>query len=166
MAKVSSRKTYRKPDVAGAALAPPPSKNRDPEYRAFDGVVPSSGKQGSSFIPACTFGKAQRLAQSVKVKLFFAGPDAAAEMTSKVGRNFEPGAYLRVCGPKTNDELMFVSAPNVKVGMKQAAAVEKCIDSEGETPATCVMSASKLSGLRRKTKKTTRKAPSGRRRSR
>jgi hypothetical protein len=146
----ASRKVYPKPDVVVATLSTPAVMNRDPEYRAFDGVVPESGKRSGSYIPPCTFGKADKIAESVKVKLFFAGADGASEMSSKTGKDYAPGAYLRVCGPKTNDELLFMSAPSVEAGMKRAAAVEKCIDADGSTPATCVLDANKLAGLRRK----------------
>lgn len=150
MAKASTRKVYKKPDVVIAQLSTPPAMNRDPEYRAFDGVIPESGKRSGSYIPPCTFGKQDKLAESVKVKLFFAGADGASEMTSKTGTDYSPGAYLRVCGPKTNDELVFMSAPSVESGMKRAAAVESCIEKDGSTPATCVLDASKLNGLRKK----------------
>jgi len=161
MAKASTRKVYKKPDVVVAALSTPPAMNRDPEYRAYDGVVPESGKRSGSYIPPCTFGKQDKLAESVKVKLFFAGADGAAEMTSKTGTDYSPGAYLRVCGPKTNDELLFMAAPSVETGMKRAAAVEKCIDVDGSTPSTCVLDAGKLNGIRKAKKKAAAKKKKG-----
>jgi hypothetical protein len=158
MAK-ASRKTYRRPDIANATLSTPAVMRRDAEYRAFDGVIPQSGKVGSSFIPPCVFGKAQKPAASVKVKLFFAGPDAASEMSAKTGRDYEPGSYLRVCGPKTNDELVFLTAPTVEAGMRRAESVEKCIEQDDSTPASCVVGASRHAGVRRKkARKATRKA--------
>ena len=154
----ASRKSYKKPDIANATLATPPVMRRDAEYRAYDGVIPQSGKSGSSYIPPCIFGKQQRPASSVKVKLFFAGPDTASEMSAKTGLDYEPGSYLRVCGPKTNDELVFLPAPTVEAGMRRAESVENCIEKEGSTPASCVIGASKLAGLRRKKARKSRKS--------
>lgn len=137
----------KEPDLLVADLKPPPTKNRDPAFREFDGVAPQSS------IPACTYGKKQKVADKCKAKLFFAGAETASELTAKLGSDYGIGAYLRLCGPKTNDELVIVPAKSVETAMRASKTACECLDAPGETPSTCVTKASALSGVRRRRRK-------------
>jgi hypothetical protein len=92
------------------------------------------------------FGKKQKLAESCKVKLFFAGKDTAAELTEKTGRKYAPGAYLRVCGPKTNDTVEVLPAPDVEIAMRRAQNVCDCVESQTGDGGSCVSTAAALAG--------------------
>lgn len=154
---MASRKPSIKPKIETppVELKAPAVKARDAEYRAYDSVIPESGKVGKSYIPPCVFGKQQKLAESCKVKLFFAGPDAARELTEKTGRKYDPGAYLRVCGPKTNNSVEVIPAGDVEIGMKRAKSVCGCVEEPGSDGAACVSKASSLAGApkRRRSKR-------------
>jgi len=124
-------------------LKPLKDLRRDAEYRAYDGVVPMS----SGGIPPCIFGKQEKPAESCKVKLFFAGPDTAQELSAATGQKYEPGAYLRVCGPKTNSKVEVIPAGDVATGMKRADSVCGCVEEAGSDGSACVKKASGLAGV-------------------
>lgn len=152
---MAARKPSMKPKIetpAVALKAPRGAETRDAEYREYDGVTPVSGKDrfSNGFIPACVFGKQQKLAESCKVKLFFAGPEAIKELEKATGRAHDPGAYLRVCGPKTNDRVEVIPAGDVATGMKRAESVCGCVSEAGADAAACVTKASGLSGAPKK----------------
>ena len=154
---MAARKPSIKPKIETPAveLKAPAVKVRDAEYRAYDSVIPESSKAGSSYIPPCVFGKQQKPAESCKVKLFFAGPDAVRELTEKTGRKYDPGAYLRVCGPKTNNSVEVIPAGDVELGMKRAKSVCGCVEEPGSDGASCVSKAAGLAGApkRRRSKR-------------
>lgn len=151
---MASRKASLRPKIEtpSVELKPPTVKERDAEYRAYDGVVPESGG-----IPPCTFGKKLKTAESCKVKLFFAGPEVAQELSKATGRSYDPGAYLRVCGPKTNDRVEVIPAGDVALGMKRAKSVCGCVEESGADGAACVAKASSLAGAPRRRSKRSRK---------
>jgi hypothetical protein len=139
---------------------PPAVKPREPEYRAYDGVTPKSSKDEAakgSWIPPCIFGKAKKLAAVCRPKLFFAGEEAAAEMTTAGGKDYTPGAYLRMCGPKTNNSFLFVKADNVDTAMKRSASFCGCIETKDGK--SCETDASALAGVRRRRAAAKRKTP-------
>jgi hypothetical protein len=144
---MATKKAALKPKITTAPvlLKAPVDIRRDAEYRAYDDVMPDSGA-----VPPCTFSKKLKLAESCKVKLFFAGPAGVQALKKATGRDYAEGAYLRVCGPKTNDTVEVIPAGDVATGMKRAESVCGCVEEAGSDGAACVKKAGGLSGLRRR----------------